>query len=157
MAEKKNHTLLWLGLLGIGGVVFYEWYTNRNASSQVSTEPATTAPLVTNPVVSTLIPAATTVAVVTPAAAAQSAAANPQAFVPPNGIDLTVWNTVQKWGTTDGRQPVLNMLNAAVPAEYNGMYNLITGYWDTGKTPTPAMVNFWNTLRSKYDPGDNIW
>lgn len=73
------------------------------------------------------------------------------------GIDPSVYSVVQSWAMDDNRAPVLRMAAADVPAEYAGMYDLITNYWDKNLSPGQTQVDFWNNLRAKYDPGDAIW
>jgi hypothetical protein len=75
----------------------------------------------------------------------------------PNGIPANVYSVVQSWAQGDGRAPVLVMAAANVPSEYAGMFDIITNYWDQNIKPGTAQLTFWNNLRGKYDPGDEIW
>lgn len=143
MAEKKNHTLLIVGLIGIGGIIAYEWWKGSSAATATTTTAMTTTGLPTDGVIAP------------PSSAVTATAATPS--IPANGIDPTVWAVVQKWGTTDGRQPILAMLAAAVPSEYAGMYDIITNYWDKNVALTQTQVDFWNNLRDKYDPTHQSW
>jgi hypothetical protein len=78
----------------------------------------------------------------------------------PAGITSQVYSVVQSWAQDDGRAPVLRMAAAVIPAEYAGMYDIITNVWDRHLESNPTQVEFWNALRGKYDPGppaDQIW
>lgn len=75
----------------------------------------------------------------------------------PNGIEQTVYDTVQAWAKADGRAPVLAMAAANNPTEYNGMYNLIVNFWQKGIPSNATETTFWDNLRSKYDPNHQSW
>lgn len=85
----------------------------------------------------------------------------PVAAVPTsaNGIDPTVYQTVQQWAQEDNRAPVLRMAAAGIPAEYAGMYDIITNFWDKGIKVMAGspQETFWNNLRNKYDPAHVLW
>lgn len=150
---ENDNTLLWLGVLGIGGYLLYRHMNAQPAATTTVVEtpaaiaPATLAPgsgLPIAPVsvaLQTVLPASSTLAV-------------------PVGIDPNVYSVVMGWVQEDGRAPVKLFAQAAIPAEFNGMYDLITNYWNKNIQPGTAQVNFWNALRGKYDPGpppDTVW
>lgn len=152
MASEKNSPWLEVGLLGgLVALGYYMWQKNQATAAAASP---------TIPVSPNGLPAAQT-----PAAPGEAVVSVPSQTLPvatvspgiPNGIDPTVYAAVQQWAQEDGRAPVLAMAAAAVPAEYAGMNDLITNYWDKNLKPGVAQVTFWNNLRAKYDPGDAIW
>lgn len=129
---KKSSTLLWVGLAGIGALVAYEWWKNKNATTATTTTTTST----------TMIES--------------SDASTADA---PAGIDPTMYAAVQQWANADGRTPVLAMAAANNPTEYAGMYDLITNWWAKGiSVPYGSQQQiFWDALRTKYDPTHQSW
>lgn len=147
---------MWVGLAG-GAVLLWMYLKKKNAAS--ATGPTTTLPAMqpttanaSNP--TQLLPVASTTPVTT---TAQVLDVTPAA---PNGIDPTVYATVSNWVVEDGNKPPkVAMQQAAVPAEFNGMYDLIINWWDKG-VPVPygsPEQQFWDALRTKYDPTHIYW
>lgn len=143
---QKNHTLLVVGLLGIGGIVAYEWWKNRTIAPVAVLDTSGTPTTAVMPVNTTT----TTV---------QSGSGQLSTIAPATtqAIDPAVVASVQAWANQDGRAPVLAMAAAMVPSEYQGMYTLINDYWNKGIAPSQQYVDFWNNLRSKYDPTHTSW
>lgn len=141
----ENKTWLWLGLLGVGGYILY-----RHMQSQQTA-------LVALPAGTAVAPAGQVDA--SPAAIITQTAAQPAAATVPNGIDPTVYATVLKWAQNDGRPPVLAFAAAAVPSEFNSLYQIMLNFWDTGtRVPNPSpQQQFWDDLRTKYDPQHIYW
>lgn len=144
----KKNTLLIVGVLGIGGVVAYEyWKKKQNPAAPTSSSGSGNngSGYLVPPTQSSL-----------PATNMPSSPNSPSASG--GGIDPTVIHVVQGWASADGRTPVLAMAKAMIPAEYNGMYDVITNYWNKGVSAggTPAMT-FWDNLRNKYDPQHAQW
>lgn len=151
---ENDNTLLWIGVLGIGGYLLYRHMNAQPAAmtTVVETSPGTIAPAVLAPGAG--LPTAPINAII------QNPIAAAAAVTVPNGIDPNVYSVVMGWVQEDGRAPVLLFGAAAVPAEFAGMYDLITNYWNKNIKPGTAQVNFWNALRAKYDPGpppDTVW
>lgn len=151
MAQKKTPWLLYGLLLG-GGYVAYRLY--ENYATGTAAPAAAAAP-----------PAGTALTVV-PVSTSANGGAVDQVAAPvtistastvPAGITSQMYSVVQSWAQTDGRAPVLRFASANVPAEYAGMYDIITNCWDKNVKPNTTQTAFWNALRSKYDPGDAIW
>lgn len=153
----QNRTLLYIGL-ALGGYLAYRWWENKQAAA-----PGAPAPVVP-PNASTLINPTNipSSGVIAPRGNIQT----PPALAPisttilptsTSSIDPQTISVVQKWANTDGRGPVLQMAAAMVPSEYAGMYDLIVNFWDAGVSPDQAHVDFWNNLRTKYDPTHQIW
>jgi hypothetical protein len=151
--------LSWLEILLIsgGGYVAWKWYQNKTAASGPPGSPSA-------------VPGMTAVLPAIPAPGGQVYNGQVLAPVPgqnlpvatvapgvPAGIDPTVYSIVQSWAIDDNRAPVLRMAAAAIPAEYAGMYDIITNYWDKNIPVGISQTTFWNNLRGKYDPGDPIW
>lgn len=151
---KLNYPLI-IGV-ALGGYLLYDYFTNKtssatslpsgsptslpvvpaSASGDVPNNPAGSGPGGTGPVVST----------------------SPTAMPAGNTIPSVVYQTIQKWANEDGRAPVKAMAAANQAAEYMGMYDLITNVWNKGLTPqNQGQIDFWDTLRNKYDPGDPVW
>lgn len=161
MAEQKHSGLLWLGLLGGGALLW--WYLKKKnegpglvpaGQALPAAQPAGQAP---NP--SQQLPMANTPQIqVQPPQLQVMPTAAPAAPSTPNGIDPTVYMTVSNWVIEDGNKPPkVAMQQAAVPAEFAGMYDLITNVWDKGLQPDPEQVFFWDNLRAKYDPTHQYW
>ena len=154
----QNRKLLYIGV-ALGGYLAYRWWENNKGAAA----PGAAAPVVP-PNASTLInptniPSSGIIAPrgqtqVPPALAPISTTILPTAA---SSIDPQTISVVQKWANTDGRQPVLQMAAAMVPSEYAGMYDLIMNFWDAGVAPDQAHVDFWNNLRTKYDPTHQSW
>jgi hypothetical protein len=158
------------GVLIIGAFGLWEWW-KKNHPAGVMRPGAQTAlpqgqlpeavPLTTTAIqtVTSSLPSLNTPASMTTANPAPNPSLAPAGgSVPLNGIDPVTWSTVQKWAQGDGRPPVLQFAMAAVPAEYAGMYDIISNYWDKGVNPIPQpQVDFWNNLRDEYDPSHNYW
>lgn len=150
MAEKKTSPLLWIGLAGVAGILIYEWWKGQQAAAPAATTTTPTASTAT-----TELPSGVETSVMTPTQLTTQQVA--PSTTAPAGIDPSVYATVQQWGLGDGRGPVLAMLAANVPAEYQGMYNLIVNYWDAGVQPSADAITFWNNLRTEYDPTHQSW
>lgn len=140
MAKKVSNLLL------IGGVGVVTWLLLRKKSTPGTTPlPGSSAP----PVTTVQQPQQLPMQVTTPAPI--SSGAIPQAE----------YAAVQSWANQDGRPPVLAMAAARDRSEYDGMYDLIQAWaavvpgqaW----SPSQAQTEFWNTLRSKYDPQHKYW
>jgi len=54
MAEQKNHTLLYVGLAGIAGLLLFKWWENQQGATTTTTTTSTTA---TDAVTATTAPA----------------------------------------------------------------------------------------------------
>lgn len=132
--------LLFIGLAGIGGLAYYEWKKKQTAAGTTTvTSSSGTNYISPSPGLTTL------------PATSQGNTLNP------SPISADVAGVVQKWGHTDGRPPVQTMLAAMVPTEYNGMYDIITNYWNKGVAVGQTQQVFWNGLRNKYDPQHISW
>lgn len=142
----KKNTLLIVGVLGIGGVIAYEWWKKNQAAAAPTTNSGTGSDF--------LLPATQTTS---PATGIPSTPNNSAAST--NTIDPGVQSTVVAWANADGRTPVLHMAQAMVPLEYAGMYDIITNFWNKGVTVvTPStQQQFWDDLRKKYDPTHTQW
>lgn len=141
MTENTKRMLL--TLTGITAVYFgYRAYQQSQQSAPPLLSPGGT------PTTGTL-PTATQTATATPGPAL--------ATVTPGGIDPTVYATVMSWVNADGRPPVIAFGAAAVPSEFNGMYDIIINQWQPNLPPTPARTAFWNALRNEYDPNHKYW
>lgn len=154
MAQKKTPWLLYGLLLG-GGYVAYRLYENYAAGTAA---PAAAAPPAGTAL--TVVPVSTSAnggAVDQVAAPITVSTATSSAPTVPTGITSQMYSVVQGWAQSDGRAPVLRFAAANVPAEYAGMYDIITNCWDKNVKPNTTQTAFWNALRSKYDPGDAIW
>lgn len=136
MAQKKS-AFLWIGLAGIAAVAGYEIYKSKQTAA---TDTGSTGPINTYPTTDT---GSNNNYVTQPAAS--------------TGIDPAVYSIVQNWGLEDGRAGVQKFLAANIPAEYNGMYDIIFNYWDKGVPVGDAQTTFWNNLRTKYDPQHLTW
>jgi hypothetical protein len=154
----QNRTLLYIGL-ALGGYLAYRWWENK----QAATAPGAPAPVVP-PNASTLInptniPSSGIIAPRGQTQVPPALAPISTTILPTNSssIDPQTISVVQKWANTDGRAPVLQMAAAMVPSEYAGMYDLIVNFWDAGVSPDQAHVDFWNNLRTKYDPTHQSW
>lgn len=140
----KNTKRMLFTLAGIAGIYLaYEAYTKNQSAS-----------LPPPPVVPTggTLPVTTQTATATPAPSL-----SPTSGSAPNGIDPTVYATVMQWVNEDGRPPVIAFGQAAVPAEFNGLYDIIVNQWQTGAPATAARTAFWNNLRNEYDPNHKYW
>lgn len=169
MAKKKNNTIMWLGLVGVVG---YLWYTNKGATTTTTTtalpslpanqdtagsptdlhpiaDPVNAAAIITSPTQTISAAAASALPPTTPQTVSNETL--------PAGISQLVYNTVYTWAYADGRMPVKAMANALVPAEYAGMYDIITNQWGKNLPATTAQKTFWNNLRAKYDPQHLLW
>lgn len=145
---KSHNTLLWIGAAGIGGLLLYKWWQGKSAAA-VAPEAANPVSTLSNP---TNIPQSGVIAVPTVQQAQPG-----QMLQLPSGIDPTMYSVVQKWADTDGRPPVLAMAAANVPAEYAGMYDIISNYWDASVPVGATQQTFWDNLRTKYDPNHQYW
>lgn len=140
----KDNDLLWTIAAAAGAVFLYRWWKNREAggiSTPVTANPPST---ITTPI---NIPQSGTMAM--PIDQVMVPQVN-IALASPEGIDANTYSVVQKWAQTDGRAPILAMAAANVPSEYEGMFDIISNYWDTNTPPGPVQTAFWNTLRAKY-------
>lgn len=153
----KNNTLLWVGGAGIAGLLVYEWWKGNQGTAAAVTNTAPGLNSIAPPPGSLTTELPISVANTGVGMPLQLTVPNLAAAGPPNGIDPTVYTVVQKWGTTDGRAPVMAMLAAAVPSEYAGMYDIIVNAWDAGVQITQTQDDFWNNLRAKYDPQHLSW
>lgn len=142
----KKDTLILLGVLGIGGIVGYEMWKKKQAAAATDTSGGSASGYLLPP---TLTTSPATNIPSTPNNAAASS----------NTIDPGVIATVKAWAGADGRTPVVAMANALIPSEYNGMYDIITNFWNKGvKVVTPSTQQiFWDSLRKKYDPTHSQW
>ncbi len=139
----KKNTLLIVGVLGIGGVVAYEWWKkNQGAASSSTATNQTGGDYLMPPTQSTL-----------PATGTGTTQASS------TGINPTVLQAVQSWANADKRAPVLAMAAALNPTEYAGMYDIITNFWNAGVSVPygSQQQQFWDALRKKYDPNHNVW
>jgi hypothetical protein len=145
-------------LLVGGAYVAYKLYENYAAgTTAAAAAPGATTPLTSVP--SLPAPGGQTTAsgqVLAPVPSQQLPVSTVSSSLPA-GIPAQVYSTVMSWAQTDGRAPVLQMAAANVPAEYAGMYDIITNAWDKNIKPSAAQTAFWNALRAKYNPGDKIW
>lgn len=143
MAENKS--LLWVLLGGLGLYAAYRYMKNKGAA------PAAMQPAL-SPAGQVDVSPPSLLTATPPQPAIQQSSA-------PNGIDPTVYATVYKWSEGDGRPPVLAFAQAAVPAEYNTLYEIMTDFWEKGiKVPYGSpQQQFWDSLRSKYDPNHQYW
>lgn len=164
MAKKNNNTLLWVALLGGAGFLWYKssaTTTTTTATPGVADTaggpedlhpialPVNSAPIYSSPTQTISVATAS----VLPAAVPQTITAD----VLPAGISQLVYNTVMTWAYADGRAPIKAMANALVPAEYAGMYDIITNQWGKNQPATAAQRTFWDNLRKKYDPQHLLW
>lgn len=134
--EKMFLTLGWIALLYFG----YNAYTKSQQAAPVNLPPGGTPSTGTPPITTqTAIPAPPPSLSPTPASAP--------------GIDPTIYATVMQWVNEDGQPPVLAFGQAAVPSEFNGMYQIIS----TNGWGQPQYTDFWNNLRNKYDPQHKYW
>jgi hypothetical protein len=159
---QKNHTGLIIGIAVIGGFVAYEWWKGQQAGGTTTTTNVqdTAGGGTTSLPVSTVAVANTPVETISNAVQASIPPTGPvdiNGNPLPSGITQEVYNKVYSWAHSDGRAPVITMAQAMIPAEYNGMYDIITTQWTTGVAATPAQVKFWNDLRDKYDPQHKQW
>lgn len=132
-----------MGVLGIGGVVAYEWWKKQQTVSPATTDTSSTGGDYLMPPTQSTLPATGTGVTQTSS----------------TGISPAVIQTVQAWANADKRAPVLAMASALVPAEYAGMYDIITNYWNAGVSVQQGTTQqkFWDGLRNKYDPNHNVW
>lgn len=134
MKDSTKKILIIGGVAGVAGLAWW-WFTQRPAS----TAPGT---------VATEQPAGSmSSTLATPAVISVPASGSASQIAAPSGIDPAVEEAVEAWGDADGRTPVLLMINAKVPSEYQGIYGIIQGGWK----PTAQQTAFWNALRAKYD------
>ncbi len=150
--EKKKDTMLIVGVLLVGGFIAYEYWKGQQAATSNATDTGTgTAilPTTTNTPADSVVTPTPTTGTNTPV----DLNGNPL----PAGITQDMYNKVYSWAYADGRAPVIAMANALIPSEYQGMYDIITTQWATGAPATTAQVNFWDNLRTKYDPKHKQW
>lgn len=140
------------GLLLGGGYVAYRLYQNYAAGSA----PAATIPTSTT-LQTTALPTPTGSSGNAPVPSQQIPVSTASSSNLPSGITSTMYSVVQSWAQGDGRAPVLRMAAAMVPAEYAGMYDIITNAWDKNIKPNATQTAFWNALRKEYDPSGSIW
>jgi hypothetical protein len=158
---KGDDTLLWL--LGLGAVGYYLYSKTATTTTTTTTligptdttgdgiATPVTAPAIVNPtntIITAAVPTTPTV---------NASAVDLSGVTLPAGISQEVYNKVMSWAHSDGRPPVLTMAAALIPAEYNGMYNIITTQWATGMQATLLQKTFWDDLRAKYDPTHKYW
>lgn len=164
MAKKGNNAFLWLAVLGVGGYLLYK----NSTATTTTTNPLTTVPgetaggtaedvtPITTPITAIISPIQT----VSPITASAGFAANNVTIdggALPSGITQDMYNTVMTWAHADGRAPVIAMADAMIPAEYQGMYDIINNQWGKHATATAAQIKFWDNLRTKYDPTHKVW
>jgi hypothetical protein len=142
----KKNTVLIVGVLGIGSIVAYEWWKKKQAGTTTTTTTTDSSGTGGN----YLMPPTQSTMPATGTGTTQASS---------TGISPTVLQAVQAWANADKRAPVLAMANALNPTEYNGMYDIITNFWNKGvkvEQGTAQQV-FWDALRKKYDPNHNVW
>lgn len=158
---KRRETIEWIiaAAAALGVAYLYHKATTPTTSSSTSlTNPTDTAGGETIPVPAIINPTGTvTTAAVVPLTVAATAGTDLTGANLPSGISQEVYNKVMSWAHGDGRPPVLTMAGVLIPAEYNGMYDIITTQWATGAKATPAQKDFWDNLRGKYDPTHKYW
>lgn len=111
--------------------IIYKWYIARKAASTSTQVAATqTAEAVVNPV--------------SGAATVAPMAANGTVSVPQPVLDF--FNSLSPTSKADAYR----LLPTMSAADIAGLYDLAQNVWATGKTPTAAQTNFWNSWRANY-------
>jgi hypothetical protein len=164
---KKNNTILWLAVLGVGGYLLYK---NSATTATTSTTNLLPAPGDTaggnaedlNPIgtpITAVISPVQTVSVTTANAGNAPVTQNvtTDGTPLPAGITQDMYNKVMTWAYADGRGPIKVMANNLIPSEYAGMYDIIVNQWGANAKATAAQTKFWNDLREKYDPTHKVW
>jgi hypothetical protein len=137
MTDKEKYLLL-------GGIVLaagaYWWYTTQQtvtAATQIQNQTST---------------GQTTTSGGTSATTAVSVAAGTTAAPSSStGVNQSELQALLTWSNST-KNPALyqQMMNQLTAAQVDGLYQILTGPWATGASPTPAQTTFWNGLVTQY-------
>lgn len=145
MDAKTKRIAIIIGA-GVAAYGVYYWYTNYGPGAPAAAAAAAAAAVAANTTSPGGVP--TEPMTSAPGATLQALPTASTVVGPPAGISATEYQAVQAWATADGRPAVLAMAAAEIPAEYDGMYDIISN--NAWANPSATQTQFWNTLRGKY-------
>lgn len=139
MAEQKNHTLLYVGLAGIAGLLLFEWWKNQQAATTTTITTGTTA---TDAVTATMAPSGggTTTVATTPW------------FFPANA---TIAQYIKTWmqGLTTSQQANLQayLASYATQTDISNLYTVINQYFNpgVGLASNPSLNGWWDQFATE--------